>query len=388
MSSTLTELEKLVSTLVRSNRLKLALSKSEERCEILIRNLRTSNSDLSRLREQRQAQVTSRILHSGTSVDKTVKSSPTTCPNFHQIRKTICDLHISLVSTYHTPEKDRPLNQHTLKLFLGSSGSTIETHTIISRVLLTCHCHLKILDKTGHLAKLVRQLEVRTTGNQQGVPCLSVSELPPLEITSSSFASLEQLIEAYDARTHLSIIDQLTLAKNTVVAALSLQQTPWGAGEYWRLEHLNFLLKDQSLPKVLNSLHFNSKIDNLDEVLPGNSTIIRGGAPEVLLDSDVEEAMLRHGIRCLTLFSVGTILLQIERWDSPSSILESDVEKIRRISRQTSRFGREYQKLVLKCIWCDFGCGLDSLLEPELQAAVWDQVVCVLSDMIDILGRA
>jgi hypothetical protein len=187
----------------------------------------------------------------------------------------------------------------------------------------------------------------------------------------------------HPVESSLSVIDQLKLARNLVTAVLKFHSTPW-LGHYFALNDLSIFQSTPDLSTCLQTLHFGagfitshchdmsgSAMDSLDP--EGHST----------LDAEaVENAKLQYGIRNLTLWCLGTILLQIGRWaavDSPDDVLT-----IRKLSSQAVTLGPRYQALTKRCLECDFGYGED-LSKPRLQQALHENVVCELSDMISSL---
>lgn len=95
-----------------------------------------------------------------------------------------------------------------------------------------------------------------------------------------------------------------------------------------------------------------------------------------------EDAMLEFGVRNLTIFSLGIILLQAGRW---AAVPEHAIKEIRKLARESTPLGPRYRDITLRCLNCDFACG-DLLEIPELQQAVYEHVVCGLSDLIVSLG--
>lgn len=71
--------------------------------------------------------------------------------------------------------------------------------------------------------------------------------------------------------------------------------------------------------------------------------------------------------------------LQIGTW----STLESpdDVVAVRRLARKARMLGKEYRDLTQRCLDCDFAFG-DDLSKPRLQQAVYEHVVCGLTELI------
>ncbi|RYC56811.1 hypothetical protein CHU98_g9403 [Xylaria longipes] len=136
----------------------------------------------------------------------------------------------------------------------------------------------------------------------------------------------------------------------------------------------------QSTPDLsicFQTLHFGANF-------VGTSSIdgLKSMSPPTLVSEAIEDAKLQYGIRNLTLWSLGTILLQVGRWaavDSPDDVL-----RIRKLSLQAPALGPRYQELTKICLECDFGYGAD-LSKPRLQQAVYENVVCELSAMINSL---
>ncbi|KAI8631337.1 hypothetical protein F5Y19DRAFT_27279 [Xylariaceae sp. FL1651] len=196
------------------------------------------------------------------------------------------------------------------------------------------------------------------------------------------FASLAEFLQC-NSRNCLSILDQLTLARNVVSAVLKFHQTAW-TNEYWTAKDLCFIRKGQSLSKSLQTLHFSVPINS--QAIPEQSGSMEG--VEITLNPQIEtasetlkETMLKYGVFNLTLFGLGVILLQIGRW---AVVPDGDIENIRRLAQEPARLGRRFKDLTLRCLCCDFGKGF-SLGKPRLQEALYDDVICELSDMISVI---
>ncbi|RYP42054.1 hypothetical protein DL767_000566 [Monosporascus sp. MG133] len=195
------------------------------------------------------------------------------------------------------------------------------------------------------------------------------------------FVSMDEVLN-YPIESSLSIPDQLKLARSIVSAVLKFHKTPW-MNEYWRIQDLSFVRKERDLSKSLQTLHLGI------EIIP-QAGQLQQLMEEVESTSDAEsespsqamrEAMLEYGVRNITLFSLGVVLLQIGRWGKIATHDEHDIKMIRRLALEPARLGSKYKELTLRCLYCDFGFG-DSLSKPRLQEAVYDNVVCKLSDMI------
>ncbi|KAI8946788.1 hypothetical protein F4801DRAFT_563256 [Xylaria longipes] len=187
--------------------------------------------------------------------------------------------------------------------------------------------------------------------------------------------SMHQIMER-PVESSLSIVDQLKLARSLVTAVLKFHSTPW-LGQYFALNNLSVFQSTPDLSICFQTLHFGanfvgtSSIDGLESM-----------SPPTLVSEAIEDAKLQYGIRNLTLWSLGTILLQVGRWaavDSPDDVL-----RIRKLSLQAPALGPRYQELTKICLECDFGYGAD-LSKPRLQQAVYENVVCELSAMINSL---
>ncbi|KAK1543818.1 hypothetical protein CPAR01_04451 [Colletotrichum paranaense] len=206
--------------------------------------------------------------------------------------------------------------------------------------------------------------------------------------TSQALMSMNDVLMT-PAESTLSIIDQLKLARDMVSAVLKFYSTPW-LREYFTLRDLSFFQMSGDFSRCLRTLHLGfdfvqSSAASLPRSMEGiEATAVQdssdGGPNEV--ETAAERAKLEYGIRNLTLWSLGITLLQIGRWSSLEA--PEDVLSVRRLSRQVPTLGPKYRDLTRKCLECDFGFG-DDLLKPRLQQAVYESVICELSDMINTL---
>ncbi|KAI3324278.1 hypothetical protein HD806DRAFT_494603 [Xylariaceae sp. AK1471] len=198
------------------------------------------------------------------------------------------------------------------------------------------------------------------------------------------FVSLAELLQCH-ARSYLSIHDQLALARDVVSAVLKFHQTAWTNNEYWTTKDLSFIQKGSDLSKSLQTLHFSVSIDSrTSQEEPDSMEDIEtrpNSRPDTVSEA-LKETMLEYGVRNLTLFGLGVILLQIGRWDV---VPDGDIKHVRRLAQEPARLGRRFKDLTLRCLYCDFGKG-SSLAKPRLQEAVYDNVICELTDMISAVG--
>ncbi|KAI0554263.1 hypothetical protein F4679DRAFT_527699 [Xylaria curta] len=187
--------------------------------------------------------------------------------------------------------------------------------------------------------------------------------------------SMRQIMEN-PIENSLSVVDQLKLARNLVAAVLKFHSTPW-LGQYFALTNLSIFQSTPDLSGCLQTLHFGANFVGTSSMDGAESM-----SPSTLPEEAIENAKLEYGIRNLTLWCLGAILLQIGRWaavDSPDDVL-----RIRKLSSQVPALGPRYQELTQRCLECDFGYGAD-LSKPRLQQAVYENVMCELNAMISSL---
>ncbi|KAK8051671.1 hypothetical protein PG993_003056 [Apiospora rasikravindrae] len=161
----------------------------------------------------------------------------------------------------------------------------------------------------------------------------------------------------------ISVPSQLRLALSLVKGVLQFQSTPW-LQPLWRLQDLSFFQVNESLAASLATVHIGTELTKGKQ----RDTVMANGS------EDLGNAQLVHGIRNLTMHSLGVALLQIGQWDAlkPDDIAE--VRRIADLSFHDSRLGPRFQRITQQCLDCDFGFGKD-LSQPELQGAIYRDVV-------------
>ncbi|KAK3374678.1 hypothetical protein B0H63DRAFT_562713 [Podospora didyma] len=177
----------------------------------------------------------------------------------------------------------------------------------------------------------------------------------------------------------ITVNEQLRLTLRLTRSVLQYHATTWWRRN-WNLSDLCYFDIDTELSTSFSTLHIDTKLLasntadlDMQALLEQTPTI-----PDDEADDDVE---ILCGIRNVTFHSLGVALLQIGRWE----ILDTeDIVQLRKIAKQKSRLGPRYDKLTAKCLYCDFGSG-DDLNEPDLQRAVYANVVCVLEHMVRVL---
>lgn len=182
----------------------------------------------------------------------------------------------------------------------------------------------------------------------------------------------------------MTVVDQLRLARNMVIAVLKFHSTPW-LREYFVADDFGFFDGDAELSSCLRTLHFSVDLISKGYMEPAASCMEGVNLPDASQDltEEVENAKIQYGIRNMTLWSLGAILLQIGRWSKINS--PDDVCTVRRLSSQVPPLGPRYQRLTKKCLDCDFGYG-DDLSKPRLQQAIYENLACELTDMIEGLS--
>ncbi|KAK7984464.1 hypothetical protein PG989_011866 [Apiospora arundinis] len=232
-------------------------------------------------------------------------------------------------------------------------------------------CYIDTPDSLRHVF-LSREVSASTMGTQT-VPALNI---------------FKRTLDA-----DLPVPEQLRLVLQIAQSMLKLYATPWWK-QYWSLSDLHYVEesgKVGDLLSCLRTLHVGTCLDFSSSMEKANAHKIstcevassQSPDPDPELDTAFETAKLQHGIRNLTLYSLGVALLQIGRWKAVESA--EDVVAIRTLaSKGNARLGPKYRELTLKCIECDFGQGSD-LNSPQLQDAFYGSVICELERLICVL---
>ncbi|OTA07870.1 hypothetical protein A9Z42_0087970 [Trichoderma parareesei] len=178
------------------------------------------------------------------------------------------------------------------------------------------------------------------------------------------------------ASTRLTVVGQLQLAHRLASAVLKFNSTPW-LNEAWSVRDLAFFGQGEDLTTSLQTLHFGVELIH-SKPEPGDSLCVMDIEPPANLSQSIEDAQYKHGVRNITLYSLGAALLAIGRWER---IDHNDIERVRRLASQPCYLGPVYQELTQKVLDCDFGYGKD-LKKPRLQEAIYEMVVLELESMI------
>ncbi|KIL88410.1 hypothetical protein FAVG1_08490 [Fusarium avenaceum] len=168
-----------------------------------------------------------------------------------------------------------------------------------------------------------------------------------------------------------SFIDRLKMARAIAIAALTYNSTPW-LSECWRLGNLSFLAQGYDIQSALRSLHLGVELKSKNVLMQGLST------PESFrLSQSTEDERTLHGIKNISLYSLGVALLGIDKW---RDLDLDDVLQVRKAA-QSSSFGDRYRNIVRKCLGCEFRNETD-LAQSRLHRAVYEEVVGSLESMI------
>lgn len=198
-------------------------------------------------------------------------------------------------------------------------------------------------------------------------------ESPAAVVSSSSSIKMSEILNQ-PVETSVNFVDQLKLARDFVMTVLKFHSTPW-LREHYTLHDLSFFRSnDGDVASCLQTAHL-----GLDFIQSSPDADCSTQMADACNDEAIETARLTHGVRNLTLWSLGAVLLQIGTWSTIEHL--DDVAKIRRLAQRVPMLGKRYRDLTKQCLECDFAFG-DDLSKPRLQQAVYENVVCGLSDMI------
>ncbi|KAI0448308.1 hypothetical protein F5B21DRAFT_522688, partial [Xylaria acuta] len=174
---------------------------------------------------------------------------------------------------------------------------------------------------------------------------------------AKAFTTANPLANLFDQPVHkyFDILDQLLLAKTMVATIFKFHSTPW-LGNWWMLKDIHYLGNQNQMASVLSTLHLEAIIEKKQkqgyeqpEPLPLTQTV-------------ADDSGRSQRIRNTVLHNLGVGLLQIDRWVNLDPNAIDDIDKL---ATQRSRLGPKYRDLVQKCLYCDFGVGVD-LLKPQL----------------------
>jgi hypothetical protein len=183
----------------------------------------------------------------------------------------------------------------------------------------------------------------------------------------------------------LLIEDQLKLAHKAALAVLQYNDTPWLA-ERWRLDGMSYFGSPHSFDETaLETLHLSSQISRPNQPSINTATMRGVQSTETTVSDEI-----KYGINNTPLFFLGVALLEIAHWKPLEKKMlprdqQDQVYTARRLADGRIPLGLDYQKIVQKCLRCDFGFG-NKLSSKSLQTAVYNDVVCELEGLIEGLS--
>ncbi|KAK5653228.1 hypothetical protein OQA88_9127 [Cercophora sp. LCS_1] len=187
------------------------------------------------------------------------------------------------------------------------------------------------------------------------------------------------LSSAIQPGKEMAINSQLRLALVLAQAVLRYHSTQWWR-QSWGLSDLSYFNIDKDLAISLETLHIDTNLAEKTEAITLQAALANALTPP----SD-DDALLLCGIRNATLYCLGVALLQVGRWEC--TLNPTDVVQVRRAAARPSLLGPKYDQLIAKCLYCDFGFGAD-LHTRELQTAMYENVICELVSIVDVLEKA
>ncbi|KAF2136284.1 uncharacterized protein K452DRAFT_280214 [Aplosporella prunicola CBS 121167] len=192
----------------------------------------------------------------------------------------------------------------------------------------------------------------------------------------------------------LSPLQRLTLAHKLASTVLQYHSTPW-LSDHWKLQDLTFFgdktgHTPESLAEDLQTLHLTSQFSTKSDTAIGNRIEEPGSvdSAETTRNIAIEKTYrYTYNIKNMTLAKLGLALLEIghkkdiEKFDLGQQQHDVISARILADSPHTD-FGPRYQRIVRKCLDCNFATG-DDLADKSLRDAVYSHVVCELEEMIE-----
>ena len=201
--------------------------------------------------------------------------------------------------------------------------------------------------------------------------------------------TLERLLQCtHNGKVVLGPVLRLKLALRIATAVLQFHSTPW-LNQEWRLKHLSFFgTFDDLSDKTLQTLHLSAQF--LENASGRSAAPMEGIEPSAcfLPALQLQKTKLQYGINNSTLFCLGIALLELGYIKPLEAFCEEQAQDpiftARKLAELDHPLGLRYQRIVQRCLQCNFGFGTD-LSKKELQSAVYGDVVCHLEEMIQSL---
>ncbi|KAH0431608.1 hypothetical protein CcaCcLH18_06912 [Colletotrichum camelliae] len=365
---------------MKDNKLKKALKRTVDGVKvatnstdinILIEELRSSNTELKGLREQ-VGEIRKTKPRSSEKVPSTQKGD---WASLIRVRRASKALHEALIRTWKCGQPGHLA--HAVKLFVETKKVDGEVQMNLA---IVCRNHNRDL-----VQSTLVQLEVRSQ-NLEWIDNLP-RELPPPsdhQVAPRKRLKVVRFAEA-TVQTHIkgcTSATTVTMEQSSNRGSCDLRSSQDICKELMRrlstdcLGHID--VQDEEVSEALRTMHLGVEVSQTQL----NSMEDVQISPECSSFSQVsEDDRLFCGINNLTLHSLGVALLQIDRW---AQVEPSDILNVRKMALRNSSLGPRYQEITQKCLRCDFGYGSD-LTKPRLQEAVYENVVGALEKMISIL---
>ena len=231
-----------------------------------------------------------------------------------------------------------------------------------------------------------KQLSHCPTLSRQSPPCMGylqktktfkhyIYQVPGSPFPASNSTLDDALTMAQSSQTCIPVEDKLRMAKALALAVLQFNATPWLKDE-WRSKDVHFFTPNDTLAtSFFKPPYLTTR----------------------LLDSEKSPESIESNHRSLCfapnsmLFSLGIILLELG-FDAPIASLQQDGDLVNGIETPYTEFlvasrlkkvvgtklGPRFERLVMKCLHCDFGLGSAELNNPGMQNAFFHDVVCEL----------
>lgn len=206
--------------------------------------------------------------------------------------------------------------------------------------------------------------------NAQDRDSIAIQSLPSLPATLASAVQPHTM-------NSISINTQLRLALHLSQAVLQYHSAQFWR-QTWSLSDLSYFpINEKDLSASLETLHISTKLTP-----KANVVALQTALSDTLTPPADDDVLLHCGIRNITLHCLGVALLQIGRWECVFN--PADVVQVRKAAGRPSRMGPKYDRLIARCLYCDFGYGAD-LGARELQAALYGSLVRELEGMVGVL---
>ncbi|KAI0844865.1 hypothetical protein F5Y00DRAFT_273540 [Daldinia vernicosa] len=203
--------------------------------------------------------------------------------------------------------------------------------------------------------------------------------LRQLRADPNSLESQKTLFDFLDTTTYqiISDKDRIQLGITLVKSMLKYHSTLWWPQGLTLDQVYVFCNETEDLSSSLDTVHLSTEFKatpstagdtRVDLTLQGEQNYTSNSLPLEL----VQEAMENYGIRNITLYALGVVLLQIGLWER---IAWEDHVQVRRKAARLSYLGKRFRNATKRLIDCDFGLATEQLEDPGLQGAIFSGVV-------------